>query len=78
MQDEKFKTMQDVAKGQGRRITITGEMQEEIQERMKPVEETYRLKLQNESDKIDKTINVKKNGKNSSARPSPESHPRLP
>ena len=60
LQDEKFKTMQDVAKGQGRRITITGEMQEEIQERMKPVEETYRLKLQNESDKIDKNYQREK------------------
>lgn len=52
---EKFKTMSEVAKGQGRRVTITGDMQkEEIKERMKPIEETYRLKLQNESDKIDR------------------------
>ena len=54
LDEEKFKTMSDVAKGQGRRITITGDMQKEIKERMKPIEETYRLKLQNESDKIDR------------------------
>ena len=53
LEHKKFETLRDITTGQGN-INFTGEMQKELTERMSPIEETYRLKLQNESGKINR------------------------
>lgn len=58
LEDERLKMMRDMA--QGRIITIDREMQKELDERMQPIEETYRSNLQNESDKIDRSYQQEK------------------
>ncbi|RKU36744.1 hypothetical protein C6496_12545 [Candidatus Poribacteria bacterium] len=58
LEDKRLKTVQDIAQGQI--VTIDREVQKKLSERMEPIEEEYRSKLQNESNKIDQSYQQQK------------------